>query len=125
MMKVPKINGTSIIKQGSLYILSWLAFILEDVLRFIYMLLPMGLFVLMMSLRKKCNAVSALNIYDMEKAEFQFIYPDVMLILMNPRGLQVNTKKILFNINGFLGEYRYVLACLLMIGIIIAICCCA
>ena len=116
MMKVQKINGTSIIKQGSWYILSWLAFILEYVLRFIYMLLPMGLFVLMMSLRKKCNAVSALNIYDMEKAEFQFIYPDVMLILMNP---------ILFNINGFLGEYRYVLACLLMIGIIIAIYCCA
>ena len=122
MKNAPEIKGMSVIKQVGLCLLSWATFILEYLLRILYLLLPMGFFMLIMSLRNKSNTVTALDLYEMEKAEFQFIYPDVILVLMNPRGLKNNTKRFLFNLNGFIGEYRDLLFALLLIGIIVTLC---
>lgn len=115
-----KINGKSILKEFALSVLGLIAYVGEYVLRFIYLCLPLGLFMFMMSLRKKCNSITAIDVYANEKAVFQQVYPGALLVLIEPKAFLDRCKVLSMKAETFIEVHKYsIFACLLFIIIIV------
>ena len=121
-MKRFQVKGMSIMKEVGLSVLSLIVFIAEYIFRFIYLCLPLWFFLLMVSLRDKCNAITALDIYANDKAVFQHIYPGVLIVLLDHKALVKNIQKSMTQMETFLYMHRYTIISLLLFLIIVAIC---
>ena len=65
----------------------------------------MGLFMLLMSLRTKNHKATAISTFTNEKSEFQHIFPNYILVVIEPQLLKRNIAKRVNEVNSFLGKY--------------------
>lgn len=79
--------------------------LLEKVCILLYLMLPMGLFMLLMSLRTKNHKATAIGTFTNEKSEFQHIFPNYILVVVEPQLLRRSVTKRINEVNGFLGKY--------------------
>ena len=79
--------------------------LLEKICILLYLMLPMGLFMLLMSLRTKNHKATAIGTFTNEKSEFQHIFPNYILVVVEPQLLRRSVAKRVNEINSFLGKY--------------------
>lgn len=79
--------------------------LLEKICIFLYLMLPVGLFMLLMSLRTKNHKATAIGTFTNEKSEFQHIFPNYILVVVEPQLLKRSVTKRINEVNGFLGKY--------------------
>lgn len=79
--------------------------LLEKICILLYLMLPMGLFMLLMSLRTKNHKATAISTFTNEKSEFQHIFPNYILVMIEPQLLKRNIAKRVNGVNSFLGKY--------------------
>ena len=79
--------------------------LLEKICILLYLMLPMGLFMLLMSLRTKNHKATAISTFTNEKSEFQHIFPNYILVVIEPQLLKRNIAKRVNEVNSFLGKY--------------------
>ena len=79
--------------------------LLEKICILLYLMLPMGLFMLLMSLRTKNHKATAIGTFTNEKSEFQPIFPNYILVVVEPQLLRRSVTKKVNEVNGFLGKY--------------------
>ena len=111
----------SVSKEIGLGLLKIATIVLEYVCRVLYLCMPLCVFMLFMSLRKKCDTVRVINNVVDETAVFQHVYPGVLLVLNEPKALQANTKKLATRVELFLSEYKYTILAGLLLVILLAI----
>lgn len=79
--------------------------LLEKICILLYLMLPMGLFMLLMSLRTKNHKATAISTFTNEKSEFQHIFPNYILVVVEPQLLKRHIAKKVNEVNNFLGKY--------------------
>ena len=79
--------------------------LLEKICILLYLMLPMGLFMLLMSLRTKNHKATAIGTFTNEKSEFQHIFPNYILVVVEPQLLKRSVTKKVNEVNGFLSKY--------------------
>ena len=79
--------------------------LLEKICILLYLMLPMGLFMLLMSLRTKNHKATAISTFTNEKSEFQHIFPNYILVVVDPQLLKRHIAKRVNEVNNFLGKY--------------------
>lgn len=79
--------------------------LLEKICILLYLMLPMGLFMLLMSLRTKNHKATAIGTFTNEKSEFQHIFPNYILVVVEPQLLRRSVAKRINEVNNFLGKY--------------------
>ena len=79
--------------------------LLEKVCILLYLMLPMGLFMLLMSLRTKNHKATAIGTFTNEKSEFQHIFPNYILVVVEPQLLRRSVVKRVNEVNSFLSKY--------------------
>ena len=68
-------------------------------------MLPMGLFMLLMSLRTKNHKATAISTCTNEKSEVQHIFPNYIVVVVEPQLLKRHIAKRVNEVNNFLGKY--------------------
>ena len=91
--------------------------LLEKICILLYLMLPMGLFMLLMSLRTKNHKATAIGTFTNEKSEFQHIFPNYILVVVEPQLLKRSVTKRVNEVNGFLGKYLG----MILVGIILVL----
>ena len=79
--------------------------LLEKICILLYLMLPVGLFMLLMSLRTKNHKATAIGTFTNEKSEFQHIFPNYILVVVEPQLLRRSVTKKVNEVNGFLSKY--------------------
>ena len=91
--------------------------LLEKICILLYLMLPMGLFMLLMSLRTKNHKATAIGTFTNEKSEFQHIFPNYILVVVEPQLLRRSVTKKVNEVNGFLSKYLG----MILVGIILVL----
>lgn len=78
-------------------------------LTLLYLSLPMWTFLALMQLRDKNNKGNAISTFVDDKSEFQFIYPDYILVANKPNNFKSNVKAKVNEINAFMEKYKWLL----------------
>ena len=91
--------------------------LLEKICILLYLMLPMGLFMLLMSLRTKNHKTTAIGTFTNEKSEFQHIFPNYILVVVEPQLLRRSVTKKVNEVNGFLSKYLG----MILVGIILVL----
>ena len=91
--------------------------LLEKICILLYLMLPMGLFMLLMSLRTKNHKATAIGTFTNEKSEFQHIFPNYILVVVEPQLLRRSFTKRVNEVNGLLGKYLG----MILVGIILVL----
>jgi hypothetical protein len=90
--------------------------LLEKLLIFLYCLLPIGVFMLLMSFRSKNHKATAIGTFTNERSEFQHIFPNYILVIVEPAILKKDIYNKLNSLNSFLRKYAALLIfCLLIL----------
>lgn len=103
-------------------ILDFFKWIVNKFLTIFYLLLPLGLFLLIMQLRDKNNKVSAIRTFTEDDGEFQFIFPDYILVANYPNALKNGWTRKVRALNKFLDKWKWliIVGVLLGIGLVIS-----
>ena len=91
--------------------------LLEKICILLYLMLPMGLFMLLMSLRTKNHKTTAIGTFTNEKSEFQHIFPNYILVVVEPQLLRRSVTKRVNEVNSFLSKYLG----MILVGIILVL----
>ena len=91
--------------------------LLEKICILLYLMLPMGSFMLLMSLRTKNHKATAIGTFTNEKSEFQHIFPNYILVVVEPQLLRRSVTKKVNEVNGFLSKYLG----MILVGIILVL----
>lgn len=91
------------------------------ILTLLYLSLPMWAFLALMQLRDKNNKGNAIGTFVNEKSEFQFIYPDYILVSNKPNNFKTNVKARINEINTFIEKYKWLLIIGCLSGILICV----
>lgn len=91
--------------------------LLEKICILLYLMLPMGLFMLLMSLRTKNHKATAIGTFTNEKSEFQHIFPNYILVVVEPQLLRRSVVKRVNEVNNFLSKYLG----MILVGIILVL----
>ena len=91
--------------------------LLEKILVFIYCLLPIGLFMLIMGLRSKNHKVTALSTFTTDNSEFQHIFPNYILVTIDPNYYKRQIVKKVQGVSNFLERWAIFLL-LIFLGLL-------
>ena len=94
--------------------------VLEKICVLIYLLLPIGLFMLIMGFRTKNHKATAIGTFTNDRSEFQHIFPNFILVTVEPKLLQKTLNDKLQQLDKFMEKYKTVLI-LLVIGTLMAL----
>ena len=83
--------------------------VLEKICIFLYCLLPIGLFMLMMSSRTKNHKATAIGTFTNERSEFQHIFPNYLLVIVEPNLMKKSIDNKIKGINAFIDKYKWVI----------------
>ena len=83
--------------------------VLEKICIFLYCLLPIGLFMLIMSSRTKNHKATAIGTFTNERSEFQHIFPNYLLVIVEPNLMKKNIDNKIKSINAFIDKYKWVI----------------
>ena len=93
--------------------------LLEKIFILLYCLLPIGLFMLLMSFRTKNHKATAISTFTNENSEFQHIFPNFMLVIVEPNMLKRSIIKRINGFNNFLQKYGILLFTTTLIAVIV------
>lgn len=82
--------------------------LLEKLCILLYCLLPIGLFMLIMSSRTKNHKATAIGTYTNERSEFQHIFPNYILVIVEPKLMQKSIDNKIKVINAFVDKYKWI-----------------
>ena len=85
----------------------------------LYCLLPIGLFMVLMSFRTKNHKTTALTAFTNENSEFQHIFPNFILVTVEPNFIKRQIQKKIQHINSFIQKYFLMFLVLLFLAVII------
>ena len=102
------------------YLLVFLSRIIEYTFRAILFCLPLGVYMLLLQLRSKASSVSSISVYTNDKSAWQFVYPNYMLVSVNPKSLTENYKKKKAIFDGFVESNKYFIV-IMFLAILMAI----
>lgn len=82
----------------------------EGLLRLLILLLPLGLFMLLVQLRTKAPSGVALPAYiNNSKSEWQFVYAGTILVMLEPNALRDKFNSYVSAFNRFVTKYKFLL----------------
>lgn len=87
--------------------------VIEKICILLYCLLPIGFFMLLMSFRTKNHKATAIGTYTNEKSEFQHIFPNYILVIVEPAWLRRGIEIRINNFQKWVEKYKYLLLTLL------------
>lgn len=82
--------------------------VVEKLCILLYCLLPIGLFMLIMSSRTKNHKATAIGTFTNERSEFQHIFPNYMLVIVEPKLMQKSIENKIKAINAFVDKYKWI-----------------
>lgn len=82
--------------------------LLEKLCILLYCLLPIGLFMLIMSSRTKNHKATAISTFTNERSEFQHIFPNYILVIVEPKLMQKSIDNKIKAINAFVDKYKWI-----------------
>lgn len=103
-------------------IISTLLNILNYVLAFLYMCLPLWFFMVIMQLRDKNNKATAISTFVKDNSEFQYIFPGYILVAVDPTSLRKWHKNFMRIVYDYLNTNKWLLIISLLIIIATAVC---
>lgn len=100
---------------------------LNLILSMVYLLLPVGIYMMLLQFREKVSKVSALSTFTEDDSTWQFIHPNFILVCKDPKEHKVAFKKFIKAVNNFYNNYKsliilgsiFITLVLLYIGLIV------
>ena len=92
--------------------------LLEKVLICLYCCLPIGLFMLLMSLKSKTHKATALSTFTTEQSEFQLIFPNYILVIVEPKLLKKYVDKKKKDLAKFMETNKYLIIALVLTALL-------
>ena len=92
--------------------------VVEKIFVFLYCMLPIGLFMAIMSLRDKNHKMPAISTFTSENSEFQHIFPNYILVIIEPNYFKKLMNSRIKSINTFLDKYKLIIAFMFILSII-------
>lgn len=100
-------------------ILSLLGNSVELIFRLVLLVLPMGLFLLLIQAREKASKTSNLSNYLTDNSTWQNIFPGFLLVAIDPNLTKNAYRKAKINFQSWMNENKYLLSFLFMSLIVI------
>lgn len=94
---------------------------LNKILTALYLCLPIGLFFLLMQLREKNNKGNAIGAFIDENSEFQYIFPEYILVSNKPNKMKTEYKAKMTRLNNFLDKWKWTVIAILMVVLVLVI----
>ena len=69
---------------------------------------------LILQLRSKASSVSNISVYTNDKSDWQFVFPNFMLVSVNPKALKDTYEKRKKELEKFLGSNKYIIVVLFL-----------
>lgn len=92
----------------------WLGKGVELLFRLILLLLPMGIFLLIVQSRKKASSVRTLLDFTEDNSKWQHIFPGFILVAINPEVFKSSYIRIKINIQSWINGNKYILSFIFM-----------
>lgn len=92
----------------------WLGKTIELIFRLILLVLPMGLFLLIVQSRKKASSVRTLLDFTEDNSKWQYIFPGFILVAVNPEVFRTSYMRIKINIQSWINGNKYLLSFIFM-----------
>jgi hypothetical protein len=97
------------IRRTIYFITSIFLAILEIILKALYMLIPVGVFMALIQFREQISKANAIGTFTSDDSTFQLIHPNFILVCVNPKKLKLDQKKMLKEIDKFYDKYKSVI----------------
>lgn len=88
--------------------------LIEILFRLLLLILPMGLFLLLIQMRDKASKVSNLSVYTTDNSTWQHIFPGFLLVAIDPNVAQKMYLRIKVNFQSWVNGNKYLLSFLFM-----------
>lgn len=92
--------------------------IIELIFRGLLLLLPLGVYLLLIQSREKASAVSSLSAFTNDDSRWQHVFPGFILITINQQSLKKSVIKSKNNIQNWIAANKYIIAMLFMAAIV-------
>ena len=102
------------------YLLVFLSRVIEYSFRLLLFCLPLGIYMLILQLRSKASSVSNISVYTNDKSSWQFVFPNFILVAVNPNELKETFNKKKEELNKFIENNKYFLI-ILFLGFLMAV----
>lgn len=93
--------------------------VMELIFVTIYCCMPVGLFMLLMSFKSKSSKATAISAYLNERSEFQHIFPNFLLVIVEPNWLRKKIADRVSKVQAFLTKYKALLIAFFFIVIMV------
>ena len=91
----------------------------EFMARVIWLMLPLGVFMLLIQMRSKASGIRSISAFTNDNSEFQAIFPGYYLVSVNPNEMKEYMAKIKGNFQKWLQNNKYILCFLLALCIVL------
>ena len=92
---------------------------IEILFRIILLILPMGLFLVLIQYREKASKVSNITVYTNDESTWQHIFPGFILVAVNPKLLNNTLNNMRKNFQAWVFKNQYLLSFMFMATIVL------
>jgi hypothetical protein len=83
--------------------------LLEVICVAVYCCIPIGVFMLLLSLKSKSSKATAISTFLTDRSEFQHIFPNFLLVIVEPALLKTKVQHKVRDIQAYLNKYKAIL----------------
>ena len=91
----------------------------EFMARVIWLMLPLGVFMLLIQMRSRASGIRSISAFTDDNSEFQAIFPGYYLVSVNPNEMKEYMAKVKGNFQKWLQNNKYILCFLLALCIVL------
>lgn len=96
--------------RATIYLLSNIILgLLEVILKIIYFLIPVGVYMALLQFREKASKVSAIGTFTEDDSTWQYIHRNFILVCINPKSIRKDIKGNVKRIDKWFDKYKSVI----------------
>ena len=92
----------------------WVGRSIELIFRLLLLILPMGLFLLLIQSRQKASSIRTILDFTEDNSKWQHIFPGFIIVAVNPEAAKSTYMKVKANVQFWINENKYLLSFIFM-----------
>ena len=100
------------------FLLVYIGRTIEILFRAILFFLPLGVYLLLIQMRKKASKTSSISVFMTDDSTWQHIFPGFILVSVDSKSLKRSTLKFRNNVQSWVAANRYIIGILFMLLIV-------
>lgn len=91
----------------------------EFLARVVWLMLPLGVFMLLIQMRSKASGIRSISAFTNDSSEFQSVFPGYMLVAVNPNEMKEYMVKTKDSFQKWVQNNKYILCFLLALCVVL------